>query len=158
MATKVNIKIESHVDIAKKELAYAIQQWANEVGMEMVNLTHRDAPSRSNRALNGRGTPVDTGYLRNSMAYAVGGESAHTITKSASYTDDAGEKSGSYSGVADDDNRGKTSVHIGSNVVYAPRIEEGGQGYGGQHMLRNAVMDVQDFAKEFLVFVLEASK
>lgn len=116
MATK--IIFENNVPIAREQLELAIKQWANATGGEMVNLTHRD---RANR-----GTPVDTGRLRNSMAYAT--------------------------------SRDNKTVYVGSNVEYAPVVEDGAQGRSGAHMLRNAVMDVEDFAEDFLQFALEANK
>lgn len=60
---KITIKLESHLDDAKIDFKRALKQWGNAVGGEMVNLTHRP---KSNG-----GTPVDTGRLRNSMAYAT---------------------------------------------------------------------------------------
>lgn len=151
------VTFQSNLKIAKEMTVRALLQWAHGVGGELVNLTHRDAPSAKYPSLSGRGTPVDTGYLRNSMAYAVGGGKPMTETGS-SYHDDARKQHGSYDGQAPKDSEGRTTIYVGSNVVYARRIEEGGRGYGGQHMCRNAVMDVKDFAKELLVEVLKANE
>jgi phage gpG-like protein len=115
---KVTVTIENNLPEASKELEYALKQWANYAGGEMVNLTHREQPKNG-----GRGTPVDTGRLRNSMSYATS-----------------------------EDNR---TVYVGTNVEYAPYVEEGARGRAGAHMLRNAVMDVQDDSEAFLRQVLE---
>lgn len=64
---------------------------------------------------------VDTGFLRNSITFALGGESAEIET----YTDDNGEKRGHYSGTAPVDGKGEHAVWIGSNVYYAPYVEFG---------------------------------
>jgi len=111
----ITVTIESNLPEAKKALEYALKQWANYSGGEMVNLTHRDKG-------NG-GTPVDTGRLRNSMSYATS-----------------------------EDNK---TVYVGTNVEYAPYVEEGARGRTGAHMLRNAVMDVRDDSEAFLRQVLK---
>lgn len=65
--------------------------------------------------------PVDTGLLRNSITYALGGEPPH-ITE---YTDKNREQRGSYNGTAPKDDKGEYSVYIGTNVQYAPYQELG---------------------------------
>lgn len=148
--SKVTIKLESHLDEAKIDFKRALKQWGEAVGGEMVNLTHRP---KSNG-----GAPVDTGLLRNSMAYAVGGEKAHTIDGSSNYKNEDGKKGGSYSGLAEKDKPGKHTVYVGSNVEYAEIVEDGGQGRKPARMCRNAVRDVKDFAEDFLNFALENNK
>ena len=85
-------------------------------------------------------TPVDTGRLKNSITYAIAGQSPH-ITSYRADTKDGG--SGSYSGTATPDKGGSPrSVYIGSNVEYAPIIENGVSGrYTGKHFLRLAITD-----------------
>lgn len=65
--------------------------------------------------------PVDTGLLRNSITYAIGGESPN-IT---SYHADTGEGAGSYSGTAPADPDGTVTLYLGTNVQYAPYVELG---------------------------------
>lgn len=68
--------------------------------------------------------PVDTGFLRNSITYALDGEKPEKTTYRADKPDKSGKiKTGSYSGVAPKENNGKRSVIIGSNLPYARRIE-----------------------------------
>ena len=63
--------------------------------------------------------PVDTGLLRNSITYALGGEPPHI----SEYKDKKQEQRGSYKGTAPKDNKGEYSVYIGTNVQYAPYQE-----------------------------------
>ncbi len=114
--SNIKVTIESHLPEATEALEKALALWAEMTGGEMVNLTHRD---RANR-----GTPVDTGRLRNSMTFAKS-----------------------------EDNK---TVYIGSNVEYARPVEEGRQGKGGAHMLRNAVVDVKDTAAKYLENALKS--
>lgn len=68
--------------------------------------------------------PVDTGFLRNSITYALDGEAPKKTSYSAMNPDKSGKiKTGSYSGVAPKESNGKRSVIIGSNLPYARRIE-----------------------------------
>ena len=93
--------------------------------------------------------PVDTGYARNSITYALSGESAAV----SSYKADRGKngkppKTGKYSGTMGkiEDNY----VVIGSNVEYFPFIEEGARGREARHVLRKAATDHNDEYKQLL--------
>ena len=93
--------------------------------------------------------PVDTGYARNSITYALSGETADT----SSYKADRGKgdkppKTGEYRGTLGkiDDNY----VAIGSNVEYFPFIEEGARGRKAYHTLRKAATDHNDEYKQLL--------
>ena len=93
--------------------------------------------------------PVDTGYARNSITYALSGESAAIST----YQADRGKngkppKTGKYSGTTGkiEDNY----VAIGSNVEYFPFIEEGARGRQALHVLRKAATDHKDEYKQLL--------
>ena len=93
--------------------------------------------------------PVDTGYARNSITYALSGETADI----SSYKADAGKngdppKTGEYRGTLGkiDDNY----VAIGSNVEYFPFIEEGARGREARHTLRKAATDHKDEYKQLL--------
>ena len=93
--------------------------------------------------------PVDTGYARNSITYALSGETADI----SSYEADAGKngkppKTGEYRGTLGkiDDNY----VAIGSNVEYFPFIEEGARGRQALHVLRKAATDHKDEYKQLL--------
>ena len=93
--------------------------------------------------------PVDTGYARNSITYALSGETAAI----SSYKADRGKngeppKTGEYSGTLGEieDNY----VVIGSNVEYFPFIEEGARGRKAYHTLRKAATDHKDEYKQLL--------
>ena len=93
--------------------------------------------------------PVDTGYARNSITYALSGETADI----SSYKADAGKngkppKTGEYRGTLGkiEDNY----VAIGSNVEYFPFIEEGARGREAHHTLRKAATDHKDEYKQLL--------
>ena len=84
--------------------------------------------------------PVDTGYARNSITFALSGETAAV----SSYEADRGKngkppKTGEYRGTLGEieDNY----VVIGSNVEYFPFIEEGARGRKAYHTLRKAATD-----------------
>ena len=91
--------------------------------------------------------PVDTGYARNSITYALSGETADI----SSYEADRGKngeppKTGEYSGTMGkiEDNY----VVIGSNVEYFPFIENGARGRKALHVLRKAATDHKDEYKQ----------
>ena len=93
--------------------------------------------------------PVDTGYARNSITYALSGETAAI----SSYEADRGKngkppKTGEYRGTLGEieDNY----VAIGSNVEYFPFIEEGARGRQARHVLRKAATDHKDEYKQLL--------
>ena len=93
--------------------------------------------------------PVDTGYARNSITYALSGESAAV----SSYKADRGKngkppKTGEYRGTLGkiEDNY----VAVGSNVEYFPFIEEGARGRQALHVLRKAATDHKDEYKQLL--------
>ena len=93
--------------------------------------------------------PVDTGYARNSITFALSGESAAV----SSYEADRGKngkppRTGKYSGTMGkiEDNY----VVIGSNVEYFPFIEEGARGREARHTLRKAASDHNDEYKQLL--------
>ena len=93
--------------------------------------------------------PVDTGYARNSITFALSGESAAV----SSYEADRGKngkppRTGKYSGTMGkiEDNY----VVIGSNVEYFPFIEEGARGRQALHVLRKAATDHKDEYKQLL--------
>lgn len=94
--------------------------------------------------------PVDTGYARNSITYALSGESAAI----SSYKADRGKngkppKTGKYSGTMG--NTEDKYVVIGSNVEYFPFIEEGARGRKARHTLRRAATEHKDEYKQLLI-------
>ena len=88
---------------------------------------------------------VDTGRLRNSITFAVSGESANI----SSYSGDHGEEGGSYSGTAPNDK--EKAVYIGTGVKYAVGIETGShRKAGGVHFLQDAATGHTDQYKKLM--------
>ena len=88
---------------------------------------------------------VDTGRLRNSITFAVSGESANI----SSYSGDHGEEGGTYSGTAPNDK--EKAVYIGTGVKYAAGIETGShRKAGGVHFLQDAASNHSDEYKRLM--------
>ena len=96
----------------------AVERGLAAIGMRAVTYTHR--PKERG------GTPVDTGRLRNSIAWA-------TASQGGGGTD------APPGGGADD-----RTVIIGTNVKYGVFVEEGTSKRKPAHMLRNALIDGSD--------------
>ena len=93
--------------------------------------------------------PVDTGYARNSITYAVAGGEAGTKSYQADRAKgDQPKKRGSYSGTME----GKKDefVAIGSNVTYFQVIELGGQNRKAHHILKKAATEHTDQYKQLV--------
>lgn len=86
---------------------------------------------------------VDTGMLRNSITYAVHGEAPHK----SSYHADSGNKSGSYTGTAEDK---PNTVFIGSNLEYAAYVHYGTTRMTPNRFLENALERHQDEYKNII--------
>lgn len=73
--------------------------------------------------------PVDTGLLRNSITFALGGEAPNIMNYKSNDTDKNGNpiepKEGKYDGEAQKDSDGEITVYVGTNVQYAPYQELG---------------------------------
>ena len=120
----------------KSLLAQAIRRGLRAIGMTAETYAKENCP-------------VDTGYARNSITYALSGETAAI----SSYKADRGKngkppKTGEYRGTLGkiEDNY----VAIGSNVEYFPFIEEGARGREARHTLRKAATDHKDEYKQLL--------
>lgn len=124
---------ESHIDEALDELKERIPIALEAVGLQAEGYAQLNCP-------------VDTGFLRNSITHAVGGQTAAVAVYQA---DDVGadgkKRRGAYSGVAG--RKGDNSVYIGSNVEYAAPVEfNDGVAHktGKAHYLRDAITDHAD--------------
>lgn len=109
----------------------AVERGLAAIGMRAVTYTHR--PKERG------GTPVDTGRLRNSIAWA-------TASQGGGGTD---APSG---GGADD-----RTVIIGTNVEYGETVEEGTSKRKPAHMLRNALTDGADEYARIMEAALKAT-
>jgi hypothetical protein len=80
-------------------------------------------------------TPVDTGLLRNSLAFALDGENPSI----SSYRSNNGEAEGKYDGKAPKES--DDAVFVGTNVEYAPFNELGSRNNTAHHMLQRAATE-----------------
>ena len=78
--------------------------------------------------------PYDTGLLRNSITFALGGESPAITGYKADNPKEGQPSSGKYSGTAPADDDGKVSVYVGTNVEYAPYLELGHHQQPGRYV------------------------
>lgn len=101
-------------------------------------------------------TAVDTGYLRNSITWAISGKAAAMSQYSADKPDSHGQiKMGSYDGCAPNDK--EKAVYIGTNVSYAVGIETGShRKAGGLHFLQKAATGHTDEYKKIVKDALES--
>ena len=109
----------------------AVERGLAAIGMRAVTYTHR--PKERG------GTPVDTGRLRNSIAWA-------TASQGGGGTD------APPGGGADDH-----TVVIGTNVKYGEAVEEGTSKRKPAHMLRNALNDGADEYARIMEAALKAT-
>lgn len=86
---------------------------------------------------------VDTGLLRNSITFALGGEGVN----SPDYTSDDGTENGHYNGVAPD---GDNVVYIGTNVEYGAYVEMGTTSTNPQPFLRPAATEHTEVYRNIL--------
>lgn len=86
--------------------------------------------------------PVDTGLLRNSITYAIGGSEPNKLDYISNRKDKNGNeieaKEGHYQGRAPVDDNGQVTVYVGSNVQYAPYQELGTEKMKARPFLRPA--------------------
>ena len=93
--------------------------------------------------------PVDTGYARNSITYAVAGYEAGTKSYQADRAKgNQPKKRGNYSGTMEGEK--DEFVAIGSNVSYFPDIELGGQNRKAHHILKKAATEHTDQYKQLV--------
>lgn len=95
--------------------------------------------------------PADTGLLRNSITFALGGSAPNTV----SYLSDSGASGGMYQGTAPKDSGSEMSVTVGTNVYYAPYVELGHNTVKGTFVnpkpfIRPAVQDHKDEYKKII--------
>ena len=73
--------------------------------------------------------PVDTGLLKNSITFAIGGEPPEITDYQSDNPDKNGEYTeGHYEGTAPEDDEHQLTVYVGTNVEYAPYQELGAPG------------------------------
>lgn len=132
----------------------AIKRALTMIGVKAENFAKKDCP-------------VDTGLLRNSITYALSGESpaisSYQSTKKVKVKDKNGNikeerRKGSYKGTVPDDKN--TAVYIGTNVEYAEPVEYGDNKKhttGKAHFLRDAATTHGNLYKRIVKKALEGT-
>ena len=107
------INLTDNSQLVENELSKQIKIALKAVGMQAEKYAKMKARV---------GTPESTGIegyiggtLRNSITHAISGEEPKIKT----YKDNKGNKKGTYSGSAPNDNENQMSVYVGTNVEYA---------------------------------------
>ena len=126
-----NFELKSNRKEVLRGSEEAVERGLAAIGMRAVTYTHR--PKERG------GTPVDTGRLRNSIAWA-------TASQGGGGTD-------APSGGGADDH----AVIIGTNVEYGKFVEEGTSKLKPAHMLRNALTDGADEYARIMEAALKAT-
>ena len=98
---------------------------------------------------------VDTGRLRNSITYAIAGEKPHVNTYKANKKSSGKKKltTYSYDGIAE--GKKNSAVYIGTNVEYAPFVENGSRNNTPKPFLKPAATE---HAEEYKKIMTEAMK
>lgn len=97
--------------------------------------------------------PVDTGLLRNSITYCIGGETPAITQYRADNPKPGQQSSGTYNGkMPAENNQNNFSVFIGSNVKYAEDVEmrDITHRVGKAHFLRDALQDHREEYKDII--------
>lgn len=143
MANISEVKLESNKKVYLEAFEQVVDKILTEIGMEAETAAKMLAP-------------VDTGLLRNSITWAIGGQSANIDSYHADHEKNGEKASGSYSGTAEADKEGEHSVHIGTNVEYAMAQETGTFKDGAHAFLRPAINDNIDHFREIIENELKA--
>ena len=134
----MNVKFTDNSDKILKAMEKAKHNALTAIGMAAETNAKRDADM-----------PVDTGYARNSITYAVAGGEAGTKSYQADRAKgNQPKKRGSYSGTMEGEK--DEFVAIGSNVSYFPDIELGGQNRKAHHILKKAATEHTDQYKQLV--------
>ena len=150
MANKTNISVSVRNDHSKEVFA-EISKKLDEA------LVLCGARAERNAKINIENDPhrVDTGLLRNSITYAMGGEKpAVTSYRGDNPSRYGGTEipTGSYAGTAPNEPH---SMYIGTNVSYAPYVHEGTQKMRANRFLRDAI---QGHEKEYQAIINQVMK
>ena len=133
-----NIEYRDNTEEVLSALEAAIKRGNEAIGMA----AERHAKKRITIA-----RAVDTGRLRNSITYALAGEETHV----KSYKANKGGKDRetyTYDGTAD--GKKGSGVYIGTNVEYAPFVENGARGRAPVHFLQDASANHTDEYKRLM--------
>ena len=121
MASTNEVKVVSNITYVRKATEQSMRKAARMIGGTVAGHAVEACP-------------VDTGLLRNSITFALGGEAPQITSYRSNDTDRNGKKierqEGHYSDNAPNDQDGAITVYVGSNVEYAPYQELGAPNRG----------------------------
>ena len=113
---QMSIQVVDHVQEVRRATEKAIQKAARMIGGSIAGHA-------------AEACPVDTGLLRNSITFALGGEAPAMPIYHSNSEDKNGKRievvEGHYDGSAPADNDHQVTVYVGTNVEYAPYQELG---------------------------------
>lgn len=149
----VKVHVDSHIDDVMKAVDEKVKLALGAMGEVVEGYAKEDCP-------------VDTGLLRNSITYAVSGQSAaissyhadkSSTGKSARSKGAGSVRVGRYTGTIGDPS--DNACYVGSNVEYAPAVEYKDMTHqvGKAHFLRDAGANHIDELKEVAQKVLNKS-
>ena len=106
-----------------------VLQKLDEVGKLAMEKCGVQAVTHAQDAITKEGA-IDTGLLRNSITFGIGGEKTKISKYSASnnpgqHSGRSAPQDGTYSGKMPDDEKGQYTMYLGTNVYYAPYVEMG---------------------------------
>lgn len=137
MASKITYRDNSN------EFKNAFEQ-AKHRGLEAIGMTAEGYAKRK--------CPVDTGRLRNSITYAVAGYATHVESyRRDNVSGGTSKKHGRYEyGGGAMEGEKDSAVFIGTNVEYAPYVENGARGRKPVHFLQDAATSHSDKYKRLM--------
>lgn len=151
------MRIEGIVDIKdNSDLFIAAVEAAAETALDAAGM---QAASACATELQRSPSRIDTGLLKNSITWAVGGKSAAISSYSAdrpSKTTGKMPPSGSYSGAAPADTEKTRSVYVGTNVEYAIYVHEGTKRMTANHFLKNGISKNRGKLTEIMKTILQS--
>lgn len=137
---RISVDITDHSEEVKETLDEKIETILTMLGLQGVK--------HATENLTNNGSVV-TGYLRNSMAYAIGGKPANI----REYWDDDHKKQGTYE---KNSPKGKyPCVYIGTNCEYAVPVETGSVHARAKPYLKPAIVNYKDEYKAIVESVLK---
>lgn len=139
-----NILYTDNSSMVRRELPLSIKRAAMTIGLQAERyakeyLKNQDA--------------VDTGLLRNSVTFAIGGEAPHVMAYQASKKpkDGKDKAAGAYTGAAPTDAEHRVSVYIGTNVEYGRYVEFGtSRGMKPRPFIKPTMLEHAEEYKEIL--------
>ncbi len=124
MAKNIDVVFTSNLDAFYDEFDEAVKKTLMEIGIEAEKNAKKEITAKK---------AVDTGRLRNSITWAIGGEGANAP---------------GYSGTAP--KKDQPCVYVGTNVNYAKYVEYGTSRMKARPYLRPAVEDFKDEYKKII--------